>query len=152
MGDDPSREKEQEEVMADGRFAERFKKLRLTEKEKKVLVMDDLEDDEGSKIAVVGKLLPPSKFHIETIRSALRPQWGNPRGLEFQAMGDNVFLATFEKEQDRRRVWEGAPWMVGNHAIVLDNFETSKRPSEFSFGRTPIWIQCHDLLKYWAHF
>src|SRR3954466_159848 len=100
--------------------------------------MEDLQDDEGPTIVVVGKVLAPSKFHIDTIKSALRPQWGNPRGLDFQAMGDNVFRATFEKEHDRRRNWEGAPWMIGNHAIILDDFETSMRPSEIKFGRLPI--------------
>ncbi|KAM0826239.1 hypothetical protein ACQ4PT_069012 [Festuca glaucescens] len=113
--------------------------------------MDDLEDDDGTKIAMVGKLLAPSKFHIQTITSALRPQWGNPRGLTFQAMGDNVFVAHLEKEQDRKRIWEGAPWMVNNHAVVLDDFETSMRPSEVRFGRIPVWVQCHDLPFNWLN-
>ncbi|KAM0866626.1 hypothetical protein ACQ4PT_042514 [Festuca glaucescens] len=135
----------------DGVFAEKFKRMVLTEKEKKVLMMDDLEDEEGQKIAVVGKVLAPTKFHIQTITSALRPQWGNPRGLTFKAMGDNVFMANLEKEQDRKRIWEGAPWMIHHHAVVLADFETSMRPSEVRFERIPIWIQCHDLPFNWLN-
>jgi hypothetical protein len=41
--------------------------------------------------------------------------------------------------------------MIGNHAVVLDDFETSMRPSEVRFCRLPIWIQCHDLPFNWLN-
>ncbi|KAM0877155.1 hypothetical protein ACQ4PT_035662 [Festuca glaucescens] len=148
---DLGKEKEGGNSTIDGGFTAKFKKMVLTEKEKKVLVMEDLEDEESDQIAVVGKILSPTKFHIQTIISALRPQWGNPKGLEFKAMGDNVFMATLEREQDRKRIWEGAPWLINNHAVVLDDFVSSMRPSEVRFSRIPIWIQCHDLPFNWLN-
>jgi predicted methyltransferase MtxX (methanogen marker protein 4) len=99
--DDLGKEKEGGNSTIDGGFIEKFKKMVLTEKYKKVLVMEDLEDEEGEQITVVGKIMSPTKFYIQTIISALRPQWGNPKGLEFKAMGDTVFMATLDREQDR---------------------------------------------------
>jgi isocitrate lyase len=66
----------EENAIADGVVAEKFKELVWTEKEKKVPEMDDLEEEDVTKIAVAGKVLAPSKFHIQTINSARRPQWG----------------------------------------------------------------------------
>jgi hypothetical protein len=74
---------------------------------------------EASQIAIAGKVLSVNEFHIQTITNALRPQWGNPRGLKFQAMGDNVFVATMDSEKDRGRTWDGFPWMINKHAATL---------------------------------
>ena len=92
----------------------KLSKLGLTAKEKRVLVMED-DQEEGEtpvKFAVMGKVLSAKKFHIQTIDSALRPQWGNPRGLTFTPKGDNIFLASMDFDKDRKRIWEGAPWTV----------------------------------------
>jgi hypothetical protein len=131
---------------------EKFKSLNLTEEEKKVIVMDDREDDkEEGVFAIAGKVLSVNEFHIQTISSALRPAWGNPRGLKFQSHGDNIFVATLESKRDVDRIWDGAPWMIGFHAVILENFETSMRPHEVGFDRLPIWIRCHDLPFNWLN-
>ena len=97
-------------------------KLDITEEEATPLVIDDREEDADPKWMVDGKVLHRTIFHINTITSALRPAWGNPRGLEFQSFGDNVFVAEFENQHDRDRVWEGSPWHVSRNAVILADF------------------------------
>ncbi|KAM0910457.1 hypothetical protein ACQ4PT_014133 [Festuca glaucescens] len=128
-------------------------KLGLTAKEKTILVLEDEKEDGGApvKFAVMGKVLSTKKIHIQTIDSALRPQWGNPRGLTFTAKGDNVFLASMDFERDRKRIWEGAPWTVSKHAFVLDDFDESMKPSEIKFKRLPMWFRCDDLPFNWMN-
>jgi hypothetical protein len=128
-------------------------RLGLTAREKKILVMEDKKEDGENpvKFAVMGKLQSSKKFHIQTIDSALRPQWGNPRGLKFTAKGDNIFLASMEFDRDRKRVWEGAPWTVSKHAVVLDDFDVSMKPSEIKFKRLPMWFRCDDLPFNWMN-
>ena len=141
MGGDGSGEKVTHGVTS------KLAKLGPTAKEKMTLVMED-EKEEGEdpvKFAVMGKVLSSKKFHIQTIDTALRPQWGNHRGLKFTAKGDNVFLANMDFERDRKRIWEGAPWTVSKHAVVLDDFEVSMKPSEIKFKRLPMWFRCDDL-------
>jgi hypothetical protein len=127
-------------------------KLGLTAREK-ILVMEDEKEEEDTPVsfAVMGKVLSAKKFHIQTIDSALRPQWGNPRGLKFTPRGDNVFLASMDFERDRKRIWEGAPWTVSKHAVVLDDFDESMKPSEIKFRRLPMWFRCEDLPFNWMN-
>lgn len=49
----------------------------------------DGEDAAVVKWAVIGKDLSPSTLHINSIRNAMRPAWGNPFGLKFRSVGDN---------------------------------------------------------------
>jgi hypothetical protein len=72
-------------------------KLDITEEEATPLVLDDREED-GSKQkwSLAGKVLYRNTFHIQTISSALKPAWGNPKGLTFRSVGENMFVADFE--------------------------------------------------------
>jgi hypothetical protein len=95
-------------------------RLRLTAAEAAAVVLDDAEEFlVHSKWALIGKVLSPSIFHISTIASALRPTWGNPRGLQLNPAGDNLFVAEFGTKADMDRVMDGPPWVVGKHAVLL---------------------------------
>ena len=58
-------------------------KLDISEEEATPLVINDLEDGTAPKWLLAGKVLFRNLFHIQTITNALRPAWGNPRGLSF---------------------------------------------------------------------
>ena len=64
--------------------AKLFGRLNLTSQEANAFVLDDEEDDYPGcpEWAIVGKVLAPNPLHISTIKAALRPAWGNPKGLE----------------------------------------------------------------------
>lgn len=81
---------------ARARLKEALGKLGITDEEVTPLVMDDMEDGKPEKWLLAGKVLHRHLFHIQTIASALRPAWGNPRGLQFRSMGENTFVAEFE--------------------------------------------------------
>ncbi|KAI4967647.1 hypothetical protein ZWY2020_028184 [Hordeum vulgare] len=76
--------------------------------------------------------------------SALRPAWGNPKGLIFQSLGENTFAAEFESKRDRSSVG-GSPWHIDKHAVILQNFEEQMQPSELSFDRLPVWVPVVNL-------
>ena len=84
-------------------------KLNLTENEEAVLDFSDEEEDRATPVvewAVVGKVLSPSAVHVNTIRAAMRPAWGNPFGLKFRAIGEkgaNLFASLVP-----RRIWRGS--------------------------------------------
>lgn len=56
-------------------------KLGITDEEATPLVIDDREDEAPTKWLLAGKVLHRNLLHIQTISNALRPAWGNPRGL-----------------------------------------------------------------------
>ena len=96
---------------ARARLEEALGKLGITDEEATPLVIDDREE-EAQKWLLAGRVLHRKLLHIQTIASALRPAWGNPRGLQFRSMGENTFVAEFETKRDRDRIWIGSPWHV----------------------------------------
>lgn len=130
---------------ARAQMEEAMGRLDLTEEEATPLVVDDLEEETHQKWAISGKVLHRKVFHIQTIASALRPAWGNPRGLNFRPAGENVFVAEFENRRDRDRVRDGSPWHVSRHAVILAEFEDYMRPSELKFDRLQLWARVPNL-------
>lgn len=126
---------------------EMMERLRLTAVEARPVVLDD--EDEADLVApdcaLVGKVLSPNILHIQTISSAMRPAWGNPRGLLLHPSGDNVFVAEFVTQADRTRVIEGSPWMVGKHAVLLKVFDLNIQPLHVKFDRLAIWARIMNL-------
>ncbi|CAL5069611.1 unnamed protein product [Urochloa decumbens] len=132
--------------------SELFGKLNLTAKERDTLILEDTEDSElaVAKHAVIGKVLAPNSLHLQTIMSAMRQAWGNPRGLEARMVPDNMFIAEFESELDKNRVLEGSPWYIGRQAVgrqvvILQEFNSDLRPSDVKFDEMAIWINILNL-------
>ncbi|KAM0884665.1 hypothetical protein ACQ4PT_030837 [Festuca glaucescens] len=118
-------------------------RLRLTAVESTAVVVDDTEDLGlvDPDCAFVGKVLAPNKLHVQTIASALRPAWGNPKGLTFNPSGDNLFVAEFGSKADRDRVMEASPWTVGRHAVLMKKYDTEVQPQLVVFDRFAIWAR-----------
>jgi hypothetical protein len=118
-------------------------RLRLTAAESKAVVVDDV-DDLGlvdPDRAFVGKVLAPNTLHIQTISAAMRPAWGNSKGLLLNPAGDNLFIAEFGSKGDRDRVMEGSPWVVGRHAVLMKKFDVEVLPQQVVFERLAIWAR-----------
>jgi len=132
--------------------SELFGKLHLTAKEKEILVLEDNEDS-GLAIlnhTVIGKVLAPNPLHLQTIMSAMRPAWGNPRGLEARMVGNNLFIAEFESELDKKRILDGSPWyigrqVVGRQVVILQDFNYDLRLGDVSFNEMAIWVNILNL-------
>lgn len=68
-----------------------LRRLNLTEEEEAVAdFTDDEEEMESAPLewALVGKVLSPTPIHVNTVRSAMRPAWGNPIGFKLLAIGE----------------------------------------------------------------
>ncbi|KAK1613008.1 hypothetical protein QYE76_036681 [Lolium multiflorum] len=118
-------------------------RLRLTAAENAAVVIDDVDDLElvDPDRTFWGKVLSPSVIHLETIKSAMRPAWGNPCGLTLNPAGDNLFVAEFGSKADRDRVMEGSPWKVGKHVVLLKKVDADVSPVDAVFDRLAIWAR-----------
>jgi hypothetical protein len=116
-------------------------RLRLTAVESTAMVIDNREDLDlvDPYRTFVGKVLAPNKLHVQTISSALRPAWGNPKGLTFNPSGDNLFVVEFCSKADRDRVMEGSPWTVGRHVVLMKKYDTEVQSQMVFFDRFAIW-------------
>lgn len=129
-------------------------RLNLLADETDVVEMSDDEEEVETgpeKWSLDGKVLSPNVTHIQTIQATMKPAWGNPRGLRVRPAGDNVFIADFANKVDRDRALEGTPWMVGRHAVILQDHNPRLRPSEIRFDSMTIWIRILDLPFEWMN-
>jgi hypothetical protein len=79
--------------------------------------------------------------HVNTVRAAMKPAWGNPAGLKFRAIGEkgrNLFVAEFVGKIEMDRVLAGTPWMVGRHAVILKPYDERLSALEIVFDRMEI--------------
>ncbi|KAM0841990.1 hypothetical protein ACQ4PT_058650 [Festuca glaucescens] len=129
------------------RVEQMMARLRLTAAEAKAVVIDDADDPclVDPDRAFVGKVLAPNVLHINTISAAMRPAWGNPRGLLLNPAGDNLFIAEFGSMADRDRVMEGSLWMVGKHAVLMKKYDVEVQPDQVVFDRLAIWARIISL-------
>jgi hypothetical protein len=82
----------------DDSVEEMMKNLKLTAAEADRLVDDDEDEMEKPIWALAGKILSePKVFHINTISAALRPAWGNPKGLFFVMVGRTCSLLSLTR-------------------------------------------------------
>jgi hypothetical protein len=114
----------------------------LTAAEAAAVLIDD-EDDLNlidPDRAFVGKVLAPNVLHIEMIKAAMRPAWGNPKGLIFNHAGDNLFVVV-GSQADRGHVMEGSPWAVGKHVVLIKKFDANVPPTNNVFDWLAIWAR-----------
>lgn len=134
-----------------------MRKLNLAEEEEAVADFIDEEEDEilaPTEWALVGKVLSPSPVHVSTVRSAMKPAWGNPVGLKFRAIGnkgDNLFVAEFGSNIDLERVLAASPWMVGRYAVLLKNYDEKLSASDIVFDRLEMWVCILNLPLGWMN-
>ncbi|KAI4996760.1 hypothetical protein ZWY2020_052102 [Hordeum vulgare] len=122
-------------------------RLNLTTQESTAFVLEDDDEDYHGypSWALVGKVLAPNTLHVSTIKAALRPAWGNPRGLEFHPLRANRFLAEFGSKADKEWVSEGSPWTISKHCILLKEFNPALKPSEICFDTLSLWVRIQNL-------
>ena len=56
-----------------------------------------------------------------------------------------MFVANLETKRDRDRIWEGGPWTVGKHAVVLVKFDFRSNPDDWKFDQMQIWARVTKL-------
>lgn len=131
--------------------------MNLTSKEEVVAEFSNEEETEDSSLVewtLLGKVLSPSLIHVNTIRTAMKPAWGNPQGLKFHAIrgkGDNKFVAEFGGKMDLECALAGTPWMVGRHAIVLQEYGEWLCASEIVFENMEIRVRILNLPLGWMN-
>lgn len=131
----------------------KLRKLNLAAGEDEKLFMSDEEEDEDEPkiFSVIGKVLSPSTLQLQTIMAAMKPAWGNPRGLRARMVENNIFIADFMSELDKERALDGTPWLVSRHAVLLKDLEKHLRPSDVRFESMHIWVRILDIPFKWMN-
>lgn len=65
--------------------------------------------------------------------------------MNARTAGNNLFIAEFGSKQDKDRVLDGSLWMVGNRAVLIQDFDADLRPTDVNFDRMSIWVRIQNL-------
>ncbi|KAM0886499.1 hypothetical protein ACQ4PT_029613 [Festuca glaucescens] len=141
---------------SEGGVSDLLHRLNLAAGEDEKLVMSDDEDveeeaGEDVRFSLIGKVLSPTVLHLQTIMGAMRPAWGNPRGLRARTVSDNRFIVDFVTIGDMERGLDGTPWLVGRHAVLLQRLVKAQKPSDVRFDDMHIWVCLIDIPFEWMN-
>lgn len=71
--------------------------------------------------------------------------WKPNKGLQITEIEEELYMAKFGNEKDKKRVLEMYPWSYEKQLILLPDFKGEQAPKEISLTRSPFWIQIHNL-------
>lgn len=125
--------------------------LKLSSEEKRTLKFG--ADRERGKIVnkiedrprAVAKLLSEKHLNPEVIEQSVGWMWCPAKGVSCKDMENNTFLITFNQASGLRRAVDDGPWMISKEALVVEEFDGSKKVDEYDFATIPIWMRVERL-------
>ncbi|KAI7981836.1 Uncharacterized protein LOK49_Contig11G00008 [Camellia lanceoleosa] len=123
-------------------------RLRLTEEEEAVVIVSadhTKSSEERSWLCLVGRILTHRPVNAEAFRSTMAAVWKPIKGMQFKALGDNLFLFQFNHIVDKNRVLARGPWNFDKQLVLLEELDGSLQPSEVQFRSVLFWVHVIDL-------
>ncbi|KAJ8423471.1 hypothetical protein Cgig2_013514 [Carnegiea gigantea] len=127
---------------------EEWQKLRLTEDEEQVVLVDDEEDSEKNEqiaLCLLGKLFTDASFNIRAIKSVFRNLWKPAKGVVIRDLDSNLFAFQFFCLADRDYVLSDGPWAFDGHILLLKQMSGMELPSEVCFSTARLWVKAYDV-------
>jgi hypothetical protein len=94
---------------------------------------------------VVGKLVADRIIPREYYKAPLTRIWHPMGSVTFNVIGENLFIAEFEYEEDKSRIFEGKPWIFDGYLVSLVDFDGLTPPEELNFDYASFWIRMYNL-------
>lgn len=70
---------------------------------------------------------------------------GTKRVCFLSEVEDNVLMASFEKDEDKERIFKNGPWLHLGNLILVARWEAGKQLEEFFSKKIQLVVQIHDL-------
>ena len=123
-------------------------KFLLTEEEDAELSFQKVDLHDGvtfGQACVLRKLLSDKMVSRETILQSLVQWWKPKKSISFKVLGENLFLAEFTNPKDKERVLGRRPWVFEGSLFLVEDFDGSMAPSQFTLERAAFWVHMIDL-------
>ncbi|KAJ4844437.1 hypothetical protein Tsubulata_037746, partial [Turnera subulata] len=98
-----------------------------------------------STLALVGRLVPIMPILPFVLSSIIDRAWKPHFSLDTKEIRRNVFLFSFENEDDRARVLRGASWTVDGNYLILREWNPKLAIEEVELKKSPFWVHVHGL-------
>ncbi|XP_075663370.1 uncharacterized protein At4g02000-like [Castanea sativa] len=126
---------------------ELWKKLSFTEEEVNVELgsRSTTTAIERGKYCVVLKVLTNRSISLDALRKNLRMMWKPKKEMQLSEIEEDLFLAEFGDEKDKRKVLDMSPWSYEKQLVIIQEFEAELTPKEIELKWVPFWVQMFNL-------
>jgi hypothetical protein len=93
---------------------------------------------------IIGKLIAEKMVSMEALKTSLTGWWRLSEPISFRVLGENLFLIDFRDREDKDRAMAGRPWSFEGNLFLIEDFDGTIPPSEFTFDKAAFWIRMFD--------
>nr|POE83161.1 hypothetical protein CFP56_66959 [Quercus suber] len=127
---------------------ELWKKLSFTEEEGEGIVLGNNSTKAAKargRLCAVLKILTHKSVQVEALRKNLRMLWKPSKGVNISELDEDLFLAEFGDERDKKRIMDMSPWSYEKQLVLIQEFEAELTPREMELKWCPFWVQILNL-------
>lgn len=127
---------------------ELWRKLSFTEEEDEGIALGSSTTRAAKargRLCVVLKILPHRRVLVDALRKNLRMLWKPSKGVNVSELEDDLFLAEFGDERDKKRIMDMSPWSFEKQLVFIQEFEGELTPREMDAIWSPFWVQIFNL-------
>ena len=99
----------------------------------------------GASFGLMGRVLSSKPFNKGSVMSTMVKLWAADGDISTQVIDRDIFLFSFEKEQDRARVLAMEPWSFNKSLILLKAVNGDETPRWDSWYLMCFWIRVYNL-------
>lgn len=96
----------------------------LEEELVKLTVKSSMIDPKG-KASLISSVWTKRNFNSESFKAQMRSIWKTSKKFEISGVGQNIFLISFENENDMEQILEGRPWFFRKNLVIFDKLTQS---------------------------
>ena len=101
---------------------ELWRKLSFMEEEDKGIMLGNNSTKVAKargRLCGVLKILTHKSVHVEALRKNLRMLWKPSKGFNISELDDDLFLAEFGDERDKKRIMDMSPWSYEKQLVII---------------------------------
>lgn len=83
-----------------------------------------------SDLCILGKIFSRKPFNAEAMMATMKKSWNPSKGLEYTAVGDDIFLFKFNDLVDKKMVLASCPWSFDGSLLVVSEYIGNIQPSK----------------------
>lgn len=102
------------------------------------------KDESVNRFNLIGKLMSSKSFNRNALRN-LAMKIRNVSDLKISEMENNLFIFSFGKDVDRRRVLRNRSWTITGILLVIQEWCPMLPINEIQWNFSPFWIQFHGM-------
>lgn len=109
------------------------------------LISVNLQEEIISNATLVGCIRFVKIYNIKAVKEIMAKAWSSYSEIHISEVGKNMFLFSFQKNEDAIEVLRKCPWFVMSNLLCLEKWNPNVTYNELKFDKVPFWIQIHNL-------